>query len=1076
MLGRILRLRTKLSAWPQLLQHLRSRELTQRTKLGRVVEFLPNAWIQSSPWLSLQVDSTKRIRRRVQEKEALALVERFHLLLHRSSSICASAVIYVITTLATILVSIVIGSLGELTINATPAVDFLIGTAGILAGVAGLLFAVVAFGMQFYGNRVGVSAGLFHFLARREGLSPIAAVSLGTICANITIAFVANFWVPGSAAILAFLDAFVLAPIILFLALWLLYRMAGIISAGLMSDQIISGLRWEFDWAMIRAIRLSEMDAQYEMLLESAGIEQASLFAVELSKASSDLEFELPGGGVVVDVDIDSVRELGALIRKEASGFRAMMLVKPAEKILEGPALVLRAKDPPTGEELKPAVRDRIQAQLERVFRIGPARSDDFLRVIEKFLKDIESRARGGSPEEFTGILEIHEKLVETYLRRSRIRTTTSVKVRRGPPDFARLEYHAEIRAVIEGKDKEKTETLLRFAANLMLLGVQYADEGAFQGGAQVLDQCYALGLRHADLADHIAHSVDFQWHFVSCQLRTLYDRDAPDKRLEQESRLILVRLKFVIRLIKTAIKTGRKEDAFRFHKRLFDWDELHEWRQPRFPWEPALESYVIALIDLHYAAEIALLGWCLANLGNGGDSGMAAANVAQSAQSSLGFREDVLRAWESATRSANNEATLFEKLGCTHPEDNSDAVLRGLAAALLSRPGSAETIDLQLPRVRPIGSKAIESLVDELMANDVMREVLGIEKDKKEDRRRQALAAVDARELVWKQKELENIVEAEIGDQAYLNLKQTILAEIPRQREFLSHLTRLGGLENPASAVVPARPRVPIRIPKKTLCKKNYDLRRFGEIIAGGLCERECVYLFLAAERISTSVSRLEDLGRLKDDVESATAVLASQGYRPTAIVLPRQERFTRALTGMESWRLPMSGEYGRLHIGNWQDKQLWRFPYTNPKGILIIDPGRFFGKHQLCLEDALSFELTPLRQEHEDALRGGRSASIASDVPDVDRIEYLASASMVMGAGVNDMRAVMGIEVDLECLGYATIPTDSLYHHRGCELLAGVERIQYGLGAPNDPRRSPCPQCKPDDCDSNAGNGDEL
>jgi len=89
--------------------------------------------------------------------------------------------------------------------------NILTSIAGALASVSGFLSATIVLGLQFHAQSLGNAAFLLRYLVRREGLLPLSAIFLATICSNLVVALIASIWIPQ--AVISMLLLNILAPI-----------------------------------------------------------------------------------------------------------------------------------------------------------------------------------------------------------------------------------------------------------------------------------------------------------------------------------------------------------------------------------------------------------------------------------------------------------------------------------------------------------------------------------------------------------------------------------------------------------------------------------------------------------------------------------------------------------------------------------------------------------------------------------------------------------------------------------------------------------------------------------------------
>jgi len=134
---------------------------------------------------------------------------------------------------------------GEASLYASP----LFAVAGILGSLSTILFAIIVFGLQVYARRLGGSHFLVRYVARHEGLIPLASLVLGVVGANLVLGLLAGVGLAAQAKMLA-LMAIALAPLLLFVALWLLHRILITATGDVQREGLLPVLRWEYARAL----------------------------------------------------------------------------------------------------------------------------------------------------------------------------------------------------------------------------------------------------------------------------------------------------------------------------------------------------------------------------------------------------------------------------------------------------------------------------------------------------------------------------------------------------------------------------------------------------------------------------------------------------------------------------------------------------------------------------------------------------------------------------------------------------------------------------------------------------------
>jgi len=186
----------------------------------------------------------------------------------------ASAALWAIASVLLIGVSVVVGLAIERQGFPEPESQLagtLVTLTEVVGGAAGILFAVIVFGIQFHGERLGQASYLARYFGRREGLVPIAGFSLAVVTANACVALLSSHGLPHAALPMAYLD-YLLVPFVLFLLLFLLHRMVVSVSADIFDRSLVPGLCWEYQRAIDEEIHHAGLIKEYEKVLADVGL------------------------------------------------------------------------------------------------------------------------------------------------------------------------------------------------------------------------------------------------------------------------------------------------------------------------------------------------------------------------------------------------------------------------------------------------------------------------------------------------------------------------------------------------------------------------------------------------------------------------------------------------------------------------------------------------------------------------------------------------------------------------------------------------------------------------------------
>ncbi len=152
----VIALSWRVPAWSAL---MRDTDLTCLTRLRRIVSDIHHSTAAGrSDWLSAHIESVRDLRRRREAGQYISIDEKLHRCLHRLHTLRASAAFAAILWIG--LVGMALGyacatGRSEPPVRITNLAGTLTTVAEVLGGVAGILFAVIVFGIQFHGERLG---------------------------------------------------------------------------------------------------------------------------------------------------------------------------------------------------------------------------------------------------------------------------------------------------------------------------------------------------------------------------------------------------------------------------------------------------------------------------------------------------------------------------------------------------------------------------------------------------------------------------------------------------------------------------------------------------------------------------------------------------------------------------------------------------------------------------------------------------------------------------------------------------------------------------------------------------------
>ena len=188
-------------------------------------------------------------------------------------------------------------------------------------------------------------------------------------------------------------------------------------------------------------------------------------------------------------------------------------------------------------------------------------------------------------------------------------------------------------------------------------------------------------------------------------------------------------------------------------------------------------------------------------------------------------------------------------------------------------------------------------------------------------------------------QKALLDIADKPIDEQRTAELKEEIVKTWRSDRELLNFVKGQLGAEKPSA--LPLITRLSWKIPAASL-QANSSWGGFGSILGEELAAREAVRLFHAAETAALPFAECTRLRQLAGQIKDATLALQSARFAPTAVIIPRDERFLFALLRQPSWQLHTRGA---ATLGPWENLHIIKWPYVDPDSVLVVDLNAFFG-----------------------------------------------------------------------------------------------------------------------------------
>lgn len=984
----------------------------------------------------------------------------------------------------------------------------LVTTAEVMGGAAGILFAVIVFGIQYHGEKLDKAAFLVRYLRRREGLIPIAAFTLGVVAANVVVSLICSLGPSRAAVPMAILDV----PLVLFvlwLVLWLLYRMTTSVSDDFVT-LLTPSLTWEYDRALDEDIHHARQSKVFEEAVEHAGMEYSTVGGFTSLDPLAPVKLSLGGRGSVVDVNLTALKSLGDHIRSVCPDHDAKLCVGPSDAVDNTAALVLSASRDDQGRRKQDVVRpgeevvEGLRRRLRAVFRLGSARGRDVVEVLSRFEDVLVSYARHDSSEQLERGLEIQETLVKRGLGRADAEAGQFSMHRERLPDFlGGFNFFYMAKHAVASGDRDKVSALLAFAYRMMGLAVQHLHPGLYHRAGEIIVAVYYRAIEGKELADYVGDYLD---NVVLTSLGSQFEYADSSWRLDPpkvaaQTPVLMVDLAWRLELMRAALEAGRANDATNFQDRLFRWDE-HSGKRYADPHEESnIPPELREASDLLSYATLITAAWCLHLLESKREQNDAAKAVFQRCASDLGSREHLLRLWEAVRSKSFTGRPLDDPFGVTrwtmaYPRRSgvtvgghvSDAwIERGFVALMLagspSRKHEVPDAMRSCPPFRPKSPEEVKSLADSILDNDVVREDLLNIADEKCDEAVNTVVALFAERLrLFKLDRLTAVVAAPLRDEHRVRLHTEITKELAAEYGLISTIAKLGGLQGEARSWFLPRIRYRVWLQKDSVVDCREHPMDFAPYIAKALKGIEKMQLIRTTEQLATRTTTIHRLSELAGAVRDAVARLRQNTKHPILVLVSEEpRRIVEALVGKQAWSLPNRGALGPDHLGEWEGSQLVEFPYLDCSSVVVLDPLAFYGKIKESASARLDFAIDhPHKDEHDDMLRQAQAETDPTKIPKTGTVKVLAVARYSVRVGLHDPNAALRVDLDLTQIGFAMVEGEGVYHRPDCSLLSAasgeiVHTLAHRLPS-DDEHRTPCEHCRPDDWEVQAGDEHEV
>ncbi len=279
-----------------------------------------------------------------------------------------------------------------------------------------------------------------------------------------------------------------------------------------------------------------------------------------------------------------------------------------------------------------------------------------------------------------------------------------------------------------------------------------------------------------------------------------------------------------------------------------------------------------------------------------------------------------------------------------------------------------------------------------------------------------------------------------------------------------------------PEHAEVPRVAESGIWVPREYLLDDNNWGSGFGSHLGEAAGMRECVNLFGKLEEVAAAGESVQYLAKLPEVIRRAVRAMTDDGHTPDLLVLPREERFAGALFRKPLWQIEGRRKYGSASVGDWEGLHVLRYPYTDPKAILLIDTANALAGRTTADPTRASIVIDE-EPENEDAKTKREAAQSAlrdasTELPKSSDIVVLARMKVKPILGIADAAAALKLSIENSDGGFAISKVSDLYHRPSCPDIE-FEDVEYVLQAPKGSGRKPCPTCQPEKWNSEGRRG---
>lgn len=1041
-------------------------------------------------WLSWHLDDSISANRQFPKyMNGGGVSERFSTLLHSCYSIRRSTQLAVLVYISLVIPSMFLGpfySSGDIKVPIDDLSSRLLTVSEVLGGAAGILFAVIVFGVQFFGEKLDRGSFLVRYLQRREGVLPIAAFTLAVIAANVSVSLISAIWIPYSAVVLAMINV-PCVIFILWLALWLIYRMATSVSAD-PTEVLMPSLIFEYDLALSADIKYANACVVYEKVLQERHLSFASgaEFLVRSKHGSEIIQFG--GKGEIVDVNLKYLSYLARVIESRFPDYKAQFSVGPGDKVDNNGSIILKKKKEDKGDVISGALQpldavQELKTVLESVFKIQKSHTYDTPFILERFLKMLVESAQFDSAQEFSHWLELLEKLEMRGISRSDSQDIpVSFRRDRVPQLFRGSCIYDIANNVVSSKQDEKINNFLFCLGRLMFAAIEHGQPKSYSAVCRLIEFIYEKSTTHSEVIGTVTSTVDsiMNTSMAYFEYAKLFEQPK-DEIIASQQALVAADAMWKVRMQVAAMNAVRAVDARILNDRMFHWDR-HSNIRFDFPSNHEVSPERRRACDVIGQANLVLGAWCARAMEASGDSQELARNIFRRCVNDIGSRQNIMRLWE-LLRSENQHGPIgvivddFTRRTIPSPTRpgfpivssiSDDWVDRGIAMMLLAatdcKRGQTPSALNCVPNVEITTSEGIRGLLGEGQPrSEIVREFLEIDESQMAAALEACSSLIDKRASQFRLARFTSLVEKKLGDAELKSFRTELIERLDSNQGFSGCIKQLGQVRQESKLSVWPRPELTAWLNKSTLLDTSGGMVNY---IADKLRKIEFARLIYTAESSVQTHTTVDDTAMLPKVIQQVIDLLKESKNKAVMVFVPGARHILSSINKDVSRRAELEKCDG--YQFDFRGVPVFSTPHLEAHSVLILQVESLFGTNTLDLVGRFRLEILDHgRKAHRKLLKKTKKAKLASDIPDENSISVRCQFLLDSDLGFSDLATGLKIELDVTRVGFAFAEQETKFHRANCPCVVGIERsISYSFSKNNgDITRLPCEVCRPDE-----------